>query len=226
MIVPIQTKKEFCRLLVVLQSTVQGFPDTSVFEEIALNEIASFVGVHGNVAERLEWFGKAIARHFRTWGFDCSLPALRALYCTHYDPADGHQPTVVLPGYSPDDMEARWMEKEQEDNDKRLLEFQRLVALNPAEYAVPLELPAPVPKHIPEPNDGTPRGPEKAWDNIERIKRITKSSLLVRNGTLKEEESRLIDQLLDANIPDDEQRRKSAAALETEVLRRLAAEAS
>ena len=221
MTVPIQIKREFVRLLVVLKSTVYGFPNQPAFDEIALDEIASFVGIHGNVAERLEWFSKAIARHFRTWGLDCSLPMLRALYCTHYDPADGHQPTVTVPGYSPDDMEARWQEREQEDNDRRYLEFQRQVALNPAEYSTPLQLPAPKP--LPKPNDGAPRGPEKARENIERI---TKSNLLVRNGTLGEEEARLNEQLTEAAAPDEEEIRKRAAELEVEVLKRMASKAS
>ena len=131
--------------VLLLVELIPFFP-TSV---VAKTYIAQYIHGFVDTQEHLDWFvGKCIEQFPRFEG----LPALRALYCTRYDPADGVTPTVNIPGHSEPDLIAQHQAAVLEENTQRFEEFerQRQEALKAGEDVK--AFPLPNVKRLPKPN--------------------------------------------------------------------------
>jgi hypothetical protein len=198
--------KEFARALITMRRIIAFFPKDVETQRIIMSQIMRFVGTGGDLTQRLEWFAQETINRFTRWGDDCTLPSLRALYCTRYDPADGIQPTVVLEGYEENDLEARFRAREMNQYEARLAEWQEQKRLNPADYA-PLQLEGPLQKPFPAPERG--RQPPA----------VEKQKPAVSFQQAQNLEKQLAEDLAAAPIRSDEERARIIAEMETKVRR-------
>lgn len=190
-----ELRKDFSRAVMILRSAIPFFPEEEGVQALVLNEISCFVGFSGNVRERLEWFAQSAIRYFKTWGPEgCNLPNLRALYCTRYDPADRIQPSVVLQGYSENDLEARHYALEMEQNEKRMLEYRRSAALNPAEYQ-PLQLEAPLVKPFPSRKPAAKEKPAASFTVAQELEKNLTADLAQAPRRSDAERARIIAEM-------------------------------
>jgi hypothetical protein len=129
--------------VLLLMELIPFFP-TSI---IARSYIAQYIHGFVDTEEHLDWFiGKCIEQFPKFEG----LPALRALYCTRFDPADGVPPTVDIPGYSEPELIARHEAAILEENTRREAEFRRQKELAAGEQFK--AFPLPEVKRLPKPN--------------------------------------------------------------------------
>jgi len=127
-------RQDVTEALAVMGRMIAFFPADDLGMEILAAEFQSMIGTR----EQLKWLTRTAARTFRKWGGDkgdCSLPALRALYCSHYDPLDGVQPTMELADSSIEKLEAEYRNREMLENTRKIEQWKAAAALNPGEYA-------------------------------------------------------------------------------------------
>lgn len=129
----------------LLSELLPFFPTGDAGRKFVASEIYQFVGTK----EQLDWFVVAAARTIKKWE---GLPPLRALYATKYEPDDGIRPTIELPGFTADELEAKYRVREIEENARRFENYRRQALLAPPEdrelFALPdmKALPAPMPE--------------------------------------------------------------------------------
>lgn len=134
-----------------MRSMIAWFPTETLPVEILMAELQSMV----ETREQLDWLAHSAIRTFREWGKDCSLPALRALYCTMYDPLDGVQPTMELADFNIDKLEAAYREREMRENTQKIEQWKAAALLNPGEYA-PFQIEGEILKPMPEIKEAWP----------------------------------------------------------------------
>ena len=175
----------------VMREIIPFFPRTEAAFDIDIECIEEMVGTE----EQLKWLVKAACKSMQNF----SLPELRALYCTRYDPADRIPATVSLPGASLENYERAYAERAARETDAKMAAWKKEKELAPGDYE-PLMLVAPlvakpIPKAAPAP---LPVGPPT-----------------------RELEKQLARELAEAPIPDEEERQRKAAELEAAVKARL-----
>jgi len=137
-------KQDLLRAISVMGSVIAWFPDENALAiQVLMAEFESMI----ETREQLNWLAHAAIRTFREWGKDCTLPSLRALYCTRYDPLDGVQPAMELADF--DKLEAAYRTREILENTRKIEQWKREVALNPGAYA-PFLIEGKVLKPLPE----------------------------------------------------------------------------
>lgn len=77
------------------------FPTDSGAQLAVMKQLERFVSGE----KELRWLVDTAAGVMREWK---GVPELRGLYCTRFKPADGVEANCSLPGYTPEDSEARW----------------------------------------------------------------------------------------------------------------------
>ncbi len=85
-----------------MASVIPYFPRDSAGQALVMRELARFV----SNAHELRWLVDSAASAMREWK---GLPDLRGLYCTRFKPADGREEHCGLPGYTPEESEARFL---------------------------------------------------------------------------------------------------------------------
>lgn len=85
-----------------MASVIPYFPRDSAGQALVMRELAKFI-THGY---ELRWLVDTAAAAMREWK---GLPELRGLYCTRFKPADGREENCNLPGYTPEESEARFL---------------------------------------------------------------------------------------------------------------------
>jgi hypothetical protein len=106
------------KLVNTLAMLVNWFPQDAAARAMIAAEIHCFVGDRSQV----EWFATACIRHFSKWE---GLPAFRALYNTRFEPDDGVKPSVDLPGFTTDELEAKYRERVMDENTHKFKEFKQ-----------------------------------------------------------------------------------------------------
>ena len=120
--------------VLLLGELIPFFPKSLVARTYAAQYIHAFV----DTEEHLEWFISACIEQFPQFE---GLPAFRALYNTRYAPADGVMPTVNLPGFSTEELEAKYQAAVLEENTRRQEEYEQKKALAAAEEFKAFPLP-------------------------------------------------------------------------------------
>jgi hypothetical protein len=128
------TLEEVGKAVNALTNLVPFFPSDTHSRLIITAEIRSFVGT----VEQLSWFLQACVRHISKWQ---GVPQLRALYCTRFEPADGVAPVVDTPGFTTPELEAKYLAREIEENERQLEAYRREALLAPPEDREPFLLP-------------------------------------------------------------------------------------
>jgi hypothetical protein len=120
----------------LLGELISFFPAGEAARRMIIKEVYRFVGT----AEQLEWFVDAAAGHIGKWQ---GLPDLRAIYNTKFAPDDGVMPTVELKGFSSDELEAKHIAREMQENEARLQFYNRQALLARPKDREPFLLPEP-----------------------------------------------------------------------------------
>jgi hypothetical protein len=118
----------------LLAELLPFFPRAEIARRFIAAEIYNFVGTK----EQLDWFLVAAARTIKKWE---GLPPLRALYATRYEPDDGVRPTIELPGFTADELEAKHRLREMAENAQRFENYRRQALLAPPEDREAFRLP-------------------------------------------------------------------------------------
>jgi hypothetical protein len=107
---------KFIQAVESMATLIPFFPKDPILQRVIAVEISEYVGTQ----EQLDWLAKTARRHFRHWERDGALVQLRGLFCTRFEPADGIRETCTMSGFTAEDRERAFFEKEIEDNHRRL----------------------------------------------------------------------------------------------------------
>ena len=117
-----------------LAELVPFFPKVPIAHKVIIAEIYRFVASEEQLTRFIETYVRKVPKYE-------SVPQLRAVFYSLYAPADGVAPTVDVPGFTADDLEAEYRMREMADNERRLEEYRRQAQLAPPEDREPFLLP-------------------------------------------------------------------------------------
>lgn len=107
-----------------LSKLIPFFPQDLLSKRIIAAEFHKFIGDQA----QYDWFAQACVSKFTKWE---GIPLFRALYNTRFAPDDGQAPSVELPGFSTDELEAKYRAREIEENERRLAEYKQQALAEP-----------------------------------------------------------------------------------------------
>ena len=151
-----------------LAEVIPFFPQKELALDLITEAVLEFVGTE----EQLDWFARAAVRSLSKYE---GVPQLRALFCSKYAPADGLPPAVEIPGYTEEELEARFRQREIAENQRRHDEYLRQAQLAPPEDRAPFQLPEL--KQIPAPHPDTPPTPIRTEEERFKIVQDVEKSL-------------------------------------------------
>jgi len=131
------TTREFSEAVWRLASVIPYFPQGKLAVEVIQQEIESFVATR----EQLQWLTQTACRVMTNF----SLPELRGIFCTRYQPADGLYTAAQSPGFTPEDSmaaaESEFHKREADEDARKLAEWKvNAKLLNAAPDRAPLRL--------------------------------------------------------------------------------------
>ena len=118
-----------------MAAVIPFFPQTNSAKGLIAGFLLHFVSTN----EQLGWFIGAACENLTKYE---GGPALRALFCTKFPPADGLLPVVVIPGFSSTELEQQFEQRQAVENEQRFNEYKRERGLAPPEDREPFQLPA------------------------------------------------------------------------------------
>lgn len=132
--------KEFMAVVKAWAELIPFFPQSSMAHKIIVASLEKFV----ESDEALRWLGQAVTVSISKWQ---GIAAIRALYATKYKLKDGPAPAtvdengqaraMVFPGFTNEELEARYTNQMMEESDKRLEQY-RHQALTEGQSPFPL----------------------------------------------------------------------------------------
>lgn len=108
---------------------IPWFPREAAACQMIAMEFFNFVGDKG----QLDWFVQKCITTFTRWD---GLPPFRALYCTRFEPDDGLAAAVEFPGFTTDELEAKYRAREIEENTRKFDEYREKALSEPNNSAV------------------------------------------------------------------------------------------
>jgi hypothetical protein len=122
------------RYMAAVSRVVPFFPQDDIAVKLISAAVFKFVGT----LPQLEWFAAACVD--RLGKYD-GVPALRALFCSRYNPADGVAPMVDVEGLEAEALENEYQKRVMEENERRMESYRREALLAPPEDREPFLLP-------------------------------------------------------------------------------------
>jgi hypothetical protein len=127
------TPEEIATAVRVLgSSTIQYFPADKATRVLIMHELERLVPTKS----ALDWIVEQFVRHIGQW---YSVKELRGLLCAHCNPLDGIEVPCTIPGYSGDDAEQHWFEKQSANTNRKLTERRLISAPEDPEENAKLE---------------------------------------------------------------------------------------
>ena len=130
------TSEDCMNAVKLMARVIPFFPQDDLGKEIIAAQIELFV----NSEEELRWLMNTCIGKLEAWP---SIPQLRALHCTRFEPADGVWPQVPceIAGFRREDFERQYFERESRETAKRLAEYRAQKQLAPPEDLEPFPVP-------------------------------------------------------------------------------------
>ena len=112
------TIQEATAAVLVMAEIIDRFPQTKVGQAQVIAFLQEFV----DTREHLAWLTTTATRSMERF----QMRQLRALYCTHYKPADGKPDEPCdIPGYTPADLELRAFEARKQVEQRKLQQWKQ-----------------------------------------------------------------------------------------------------
>lgn len=121
----------------VMSHIIPFFPSNELSKLLLAQIIHKFV----NTADELSWLVVTACNNMRDWDRSGGVVELRGIFCTKFSPADGIQTHSTSAGFSSEDCEARALELEIKENERRFQEYQQQALNAPEEDRQPFPLP-------------------------------------------------------------------------------------
>jgi hypothetical protein len=182
------TSENVAKAIAVMKDTIPFFPKQVLALEIVQRSIESFV----STGEQLEWLTHIACNTMRQW----SLPELRGIFCSRFQPADGIWASAETPGFTPDEAltaaESAYHEREAKEYERKLAEWKEEAKLLGA-APEPFEIPPAAVKVIPA--LPAPEKPAKQGPSLREAEEQLEQQLTQIRRRSAEESARLIADL-------------------------------
>lgn len=128
------TREHVIAKIIGLSEVIPFFPQSELARQLIADAVLCFVAGE----EELDWWARKCIEVLEKYE---GIPYLRAVYSIGFKPADGQIATVDIPGYTAEDMEAKYRLREMDENNARLNSYRAEKLLVPPEDAEPFLLP-------------------------------------------------------------------------------------